>query len=241
MRIVSFSGRSGHGKDFVARLFRQMAEEKSARTASFSFADPLKARVYAEFGGKYNFEQVFYTKPDEVRIRLQQAGTEEGRDVFGEDFWTLQTEALIRLRREREPEIALATITDARFPNEVDFCLINGLSIATLQASSMRAAVASAIEHAQETNMPFLDENRMQAVGEQYFCEYRRRNQGLAFYIESDRPTLTGEAALHRSETSLDGLNKATAFSEVIVNNQDTSAYQLREQLDPWVTLALRD
>lgn len=61
------------------------------------------------------------------------------------------------------------------------------------------------------------------------------RKQGLALYIESDRPTLIGEAASHDSETALDHMDKNTEFSGIITNNRDTTLENLKLQLLPYV------
>lgn len=62
---------------------------------------------------------------------------------------------------------------------------------------------------------------------------------GLALTIVSDRPTLTGEAARHRSETALDHLDRATAFDGVLVNDRTTTLDGLRDQLRPHVARLL--
>jgi len=69
------------------------------------------------------------------------------------------------------------------------------------------------------------------------FC----RERGLNLYIVSDRPTLTGDAAKHPSETSLDHLDKGADFDGIIVNNLTTTLEELRAQILPHVqTLLLR-
>lgn len=65
------------------------------------------------------------------------------------------------------------------------------------------------------------------------------RERGMALYIQSDRPTLTGEAALHPSETALDPLDKATAFDGIITNSRDTTLADLRAQIRPFVATLL--
>ena len=59
--------------------------------------------------------------------------------------------------------------------------------------------------------------------------------KGLALYIQSNRPTLEGEAAKHTSETALDDLDKEEWFDGIITNNIDTTFEDLKTQLRPFV------
>lgn len=228
MITIGFSAKAGHGKDFCAKIFRELARNAGALTTSVAFADPLKTRVYGEFNGRYSFEDVWVRKPPEVRNRLQLAGTEEGRDVFGEDFWTLQIEASLRLKREREPYIRFATITDVRFPNEVTTVQQNGVTSPT-RNREIQELIAADDRHAPWQEAELLD---------WYTAVWEKRNKrGISLRIVSDRPTLTGAAAQHRSETALDGFSDRY-FDGVIVNNLDTSIGELQDQLLPWVRFA---
>lgn len=60
-----------------------------------------------------------------------------------------------------------------------------------------------------------------------------KKGKGLSVWIESDRPTLTGMNATHKSETAFDNVDKATFFDAIIVNNLDTTFEDLKDQLRP--------
>ena len=182
MKILGISGKAQHGKDTCARIARDIASEKGFLVGSWAFAHPLKAVVYAEGAGKFTYEDVFFHKPPAVRELLQRRGTEEGRDKYGPNFWILQTEIYIKLFAENFP-LDLITLTDVRFPNEVEFT----------------------------------------------------RKHGTSLWIHSDRPTLTGKAAEHPSETSLDNVDKTTFFDGIIDNSRNVTLLDLKEQLKPYV------
>lgn len=244
MRILGFSGKSGHGKDFCSKLAQKIAlEEFGVHFGQFALAWPLKARVYAELGGRYSYEDVFHRKPEEVRRLLQIVGTERGRDVFGIEFWTRQVEAFLRVFSESMPFIAGVTISDVRFPNEVEFVRF-GARPAEDVYREVRYQVAREFQYTPDHEAYLLEHDleSLQRLDNAYYTALNARlakemskAPGLCLYIQSDRPTLTGEAAGHPSETALDGIDKETGFDGIIVNNTDTTVEDLKEQLRPYV------
>lgn len=241
MRVVGFSGKAMHGKDTAAKLFRDIArEEYGVHFGSIALADALKSRVYGELGGAETFENVFDFKPEHIREKLQQVGTELGREVFGEEIWTLQTEATIRLLARRMDFLGGVTITDVRFPNEVEFVLQNGIANATMEREVSQLVNA---EIDAKLVMPATVEYQVRLfkalwpVMQQRWLE--KNGRGISLYILSDRPTLTGEAAQHKSETALDHLELFESFTGVIYNWTHTTLDDLKEQLRPYVELAL--
>lgn len=164
MKIVTVSGKAGHGKDFCADVFIKNALTRNLVFIKFPLASLVKARVYA-MNPEYSFEEIFYSKPPRVRELLQQEGTEKGRDVYGHDIWTRQVYALARYLLSSNVEGIV--VPDVRFFNELSFFRDLGAT---------------------------------------------------TFWVDSNRPTLVGEAAKHRSETEFDGVNKHVTF-DVVINN----------------------
>jgi hypothetical protein len=161
-------------------------------------------------------------------------GTELGRNVFGEDIWTLQLEALMRrIANNSDGLIAGWTVTDVRFHNEVEFIKFNGTAPTTLD-KELNRLVQSTTDAAALAGLPIdraVDLNR-----ELYEAAYEREfanGWGVTIWIESDRPTLTGEAALHPSETQFDDEDRQQLFDYIIINNCDTTLDDLRDQLSP--------
>lgn len=244
MRIIGLSGKARHGKDTCAKIIQEIGrEEFGANIARMAFAWPLKARVYAELAGLYTFEEVSVIKPAKVRRMLQEVGTEKGRNVFGEEFWTMQMEAFLTLMEESMPFVDAVAISDVRFPNEVMFCRLGG-RIYDQVIAEVEAQAARELEYTPEREEYLLthDPQKLYELDARYYQrvselmdERFRSAPGLALWIESDRPTLTGEAALHPSETALDALDKAIDFDGIICNNTDVTLDGLREQLRPYV------
>lgn len=238
MKVIGISGKAGHGKDFVATIIRQLAEnEFGTRTCIWSLAHTLKARAYGEAQGEFTFEDVWFNKPPAIRKLLQELGTEKGRMVFGEDFWLLQAEAFIRLLGEAAG-IGLVIVPDIRFPNEVDFAQFAGKAPTILREQKMRDA-ASIVGLTQEDEQDLLtnDPERLLELEAETMRTYleimraqARDDYGLCFRIKSDRDTLIGDAAKHPSETSLDNAPPGT-FNGILYNNRDTTAKNLERQI----------
>jgi deoxynucleotide monophosphate kinase-like protein len=69
--------------------------------------------------GLATYDEVFFTKPANVRTLLQREGTEEGRDKYGEDVWVNTMQQWFRLLNEKWG-IEKFCIPDVRFPNEAN-------------------------------------------------------------------------------------------------------------------------
>lgn len=249
MRVLSFSAKSGHGKDTCARIAQEIFhQEHNKNLGIWSFAHPLKALVYGEGAGRLTFDDVWVKKPPEVRDRLQKRGTEEGRMVFGEDVWVLQTEAYLKIM-EAWGFVHAVAIPDARFPNEITFTQLGG-NTGSRVLGEISELVKGVLGYTDEREEDLL-KNDPQALyqldieyGEMVnhlWAQRVERAPGLSIWIESDRPTLTGEAAQHASETAFDHWNKAERFDHIITNNTATSFEDLRVQLRPIIHSLLYD
>lgn len=243
-RILSLSGKARHGKDFVAGLIVKMAKEEYGTTLGrYSFAWPLKARVYGEAYFKFSLEDVLYNKPEGIRTLLQQVGTEKGRLVFGEEFWMLQAEAMLALMAEANPDVKGWVISDCRFPNEVEFIRLGGKPATPIRAG-IEQIVLNELDYTAEREAHLLENNpgalllldqQFQTRYDELLKETLANGSGIALWIDSDRPTLTGKAAEHPSETALDVLDKDQDFNGRLRNYTTTSIEDLREQVRPYV------
>jgi len=245
MKVIGISGKAMHGKDTCARIAQEIAASHGILLGTWALAHPLKANVFGEADGRYSFEEVWYEKPPEVRSTLQRRGTEQGRLKYGEALWTLQSQAYVRLFSENFP-IDGVIFTDVRFPNEVDFIRAGGVDVNVAFQQMFTEEMASAgwpipgpmdVDVDPEDPVEFI--NKLDAEEASILrAEERTRalfGRGMALYIESDRPTLTGIAAQHASETSLDLLDKEKSFDGIIQNNLDVDFEGLREQLTPYI------
>ena len=247
MNVIGISGKARHGKDTCSELIVEIAKEEFGLTlVPWSFGHAVKATVYAEARGEWLFEEVWYDKPPEIRQRLQKRGTEEGRDVYGENLWLLYTEAFLEIFRKDFP-IHGVIINDVRFPNEVEFVKAGGIVLDPYIQKEMSNFLtergwdpemdASDINTLSMQDMQRLISDEFEALTHvsEVVDQLMATSRSKALWIESDRPTLTGEAALHPSETSLDSIDKEEWFDGIIVNNIDTTFEDLKEQLRPFV------
>lgn len=113
LRVLGLSGKSGSGKTWFAdKLMRKYG------WMPWAFAHHIKKDAMKS--GDFNYEDIHYFKPPEARRYLQLAGTEFGRDVYGDDVWLRVTHAWLRTLRE-EAHVRNVVLTDVRFPNEARF------------------------------------------------------------------------------------------------------------------------
>lgn len=245
MYVVGIAGKARHGKDTVANLIVELAQsEYDKNFGKFALAAPLKARVFAELAGEYSYSQVFDDKPPKVRKVLQEVGTEKGRNFFGPDLWTYQVEAFLRYFTSTMPFVDGMVIPDVRFPNEVLFARYGGRVAEPIEVE-IGTQVAEELSYTDEREMQLLEEGDFETLYDldrryvelynELVAAEKAMSPGIALWIESDRPTLTGEAASHASETALDFVDKERGFDGIIVNNLDTTFDDLREQLRPYL------
>ncbi len=110
MKILGLAGHAGSGKDTIYSKYL-----KPRGWFQWSYAFHFK--VWLVGRGKATHEEIFHTKPNHVRKLIQRFGTEEGRDVWGEDIWNNILFEWLTLIHETS-DIDKFVIPDVRFPNE---------------------------------------------------------------------------------------------------------------------------
>lgn len=141
MKIIGISGKAGSGKDHLGRLLRRFGYQNVA------FAWPLKLEAIAR---GFAYEEVFDTKPPQVRAWLQEQGMwRRGQD---QDYWVRQLQGLVNVLH-KQGGIPNFVITDMRFPNEFAFVRqLGGKTIRLLHGDrSYPLAGTLAAVHASET------------------------------------------------------------------------------------------
>ena len=111
MEVLLLSGKSGSGKDTLAKIMQQKLEDAGCRTLILHFADLVKyyCTTYFNWDGK---------KDEEGRALLQRVGTEMMRG-FNPDYWTKIIGEFLAAVNSYD-EFDCAFIPDARFPNEIE-------------------------------------------------------------------------------------------------------------------------
>ena len=147
--IIGIGGKAQTGKGFAARIIRNHIRARGSIAMPLAYAWPLKARVATLRG--YTSEEVL-SKPSYVRTAFQIEGTENGRNLYGPDFWVQQLECMVALIMDEEPQCAAITIVDARFPNELEYIKANhGFTI--YLESNRGCLVGEHSQHASETSV----------------------------------------------------------------------------------------
>jgi hypothetical protein len=113
IEVIALSGKAGSGKDYV---FENYLRPQGYHR--WALADHFK--IWTIGKGQATYEEVFHTKPPHVRKALQISGTEEGRNVYGEDIW-LDTAATWMEHLSKTWNVNKFCVTDCRFPNEVEY------------------------------------------------------------------------------------------------------------------------
>lgn len=134
--IIAFAGPMGSGKDYIAdhvlpKVIKKLtvAEGGSPITDDtipvtirhLALADQLKLELIAR--GKVTYEQCFGGSKDPATRRLLQEYGTGLRDTLDESIWIRALEARIRLEYARKlpEEKMVISITDCRFPNEIQW------------------------------------------------------------------------------------------------------------------------
>lgn len=148
LEIIGLSGKASSGKDFIFENYiRPLGYYR------FALADHFK--IWAVGKGSATYEEVFHTKPPHIRKILQQTGTEEGRNVYGEDVWC-NTALAWMTHLTKTWGIEKYCVTDIRFPNEAAFVKRNGGKVFRIHAPK-RVANSSLNEearrHVSETSL----------------------------------------------------------------------------------------
>jgi hypothetical protein len=128
----------------------------------FSLAWHFKVWIVAQ--GMATHEEVFYTKPKNIRNLLQQEGTERGRLVYGNDIWCYAVREWINVLHENMG-ISRFYVPDCRFPNEVEFIKSMGGTVYRIHAPLRNAATNLSEEARQHISETALDEyNRFDGI-----------------------------------------------------------------------------
>lgn len=116
IEIFGFIGNMGSGKNYVAeKLFLPNLPQKPSLVIAFADYFKLSAVCFQ----KLSYDKVFGEKDDLTRKRLQELGTEFGRDKYGDNIWCNVLYNTMKMYSERG--IQRFIVTDVRFENEVKF------------------------------------------------------------------------------------------------------------------------
>jgi phosphomevalonate kinase len=116
--IIGISGKMGTGKDYLAnQIIIPFLKKHGKQCLQLAFADQIKVNAMTRHN--LNFDDVYVEKTHKTRNLLQYEGTENGRNVLGEDIWIRYFDSWRKVLSSRG--IDAIVVTDVRFHNEVDY------------------------------------------------------------------------------------------------------------------------
>ena len=158
MKLIGLHGKAGAGKDFIASACLD-------DYFKFALANHFKIDVVRKY--TFTFEEVFETKPAHVRHRLQQIGTEENRDVYGEYTWCDAAEAWM-YQFYTANKLNQFVISDIRFNNEAEWVKKLGGTVIKIESDRNRSGMdAQALKHSSEAGVSdeFIDHVIINDIG----------------------------------------------------------------------------
>ena len=130
MELIGLLGHQGVGKNYIAEnILNEILPKKN--TIIMAFADHFKVECITKRNVPY--EKVFEKKDKISRKLLQIVGTEEGRNVYGNDIWINTLETWLNIYKSRG--VKRFIISDVRFQNEVDWIKKMGGHVIKVNAS----------------------------------------------------------------------------------------------------------
>lgn len=120
MKIIGLSGKMGSGKNYIAEKILFPYFKNSYNILIIGFGDQMKNELYAR-DLTLSYDQLYDNKTYETRQKLQQYGTENGRDKYHQDIWIRGLDIQIETFQRRSGENSLVIICDVRFINEYEY------------------------------------------------------------------------------------------------------------------------
>lgn len=139
MIVLGMSGKMGVGKNYLSECYIiPMIIEHYKNDGIiiipyfFSFANFMKSELYArDTSSTLNYHNMFVCKTQETRTRLQQYGTEMGRNSVHDKIWIKHVELWMDIQATQLKNVSnncknlrmlpLFVIQDIRFKNELEF------------------------------------------------------------------------------------------------------------------------
>lgn len=129
--IIGIAGKMGCGKDYICtNLIYPLLKKRGQSFLQVSFADQIKVNVMTKHD--ISFDDVYVSKTTNTRRLLQTEGTENGRNVLGNDIWIRYLDNWITVHKSRGIEHFICT--DVRFKNELEYIKQSGGVVIKIKA-----------------------------------------------------------------------------------------------------------
>jgi phosphomevalonate kinase len=125
MKIIGLSGKMGSGKNYISEQLLYRYFKDKYNILIIGFGDLMKNELYAR-DKSLLYDELYDHKTFVTRQKLQQYGTENGRDKYHEDIWVRGLDIQIETFNRRCGPNALIIICDIRFVNEFEYVKSKG-------------------------------------------------------------------------------------------------------------------
>lgn len=116
MLVIGLARKKNSGKTTIAEMLKKKFDVPAMIV---SFSDQIKLNL-ATRNSEIDIINCCRRKSSYLRRRLQVEGTENGRDVYGQDIWIRYTENFIKMQNEKN-KFEVFIIDDCRFENEAEW------------------------------------------------------------------------------------------------------------------------
>ena len=136
MQIIGLSSKMGGGKNYFAENVLYPQYKDKYNILMIGFADLMKSELYAR-DKSLSYDELYDNKTFESRRKLQEYGTEHGRDKYHQDIWIRGLDIQIDTFSKRclngggQPMII---ITDVRFKLEYDYIIGKGGKVIRIES-----------------------------------------------------------------------------------------------------------
>ena len=133
MKIIGISGKMGSGKNYLAEKILYPYFKQKYNILIIGFGDLMKNELYAR-DLTLMYDDLYDKKTFETRNKLQQYGTENGRDKYHKDIWVRGLDIQVETFSKRCGENSLIIVCDVRFENEYDYIIKKGGHVIRINA-----------------------------------------------------------------------------------------------------------
>jgi len=135
MKIIGISGKMGSGKNYFAEKIIYPYFKDKYNILIIGFGDQMKTELYSR-DITLLYDQLYDHKTFETRQKLQQYGTENGRDKYHQDIWVRGLDIQIETFKRRCGENSMVIICDVRFKNEFDYIKSKDGKVVRIEATN---------------------------------------------------------------------------------------------------------
>jgi hypothetical protein len=120
MKLIGLSGHMGCGKNYIAEQIIYPHFKSKNNILIIGFGDQMKNELYAR-DLSLRYDDLYDHKTFETRNKLQQYGTENGREKYHPDIWIRGLDIQIETFKRRSHGDCLIIVCDVRFINEAEY------------------------------------------------------------------------------------------------------------------------